>query len=105
MSQAEHAEMVRTGHVVESHSGVTHVASPANPEAYRKQARPGSVYVEFDVPAGSVTPTSTNGWAKIPGPNSIEARLAKQRGQPVPQMPGAANIQQVEAKPKKQGND
>lgn len=78
-------------------AGLTHVALPANAEAFRKQAKPGSVYVEFDVPADLVKPTSV-GLAKIPGPKSLDARLAAQKGAPTPQMSPATNIERVEKK-------
>lgn len=50
MSQAEYDAMVKSGKVQESFSGTTHVASPADPEAFGKQAKSGSLYVEFEVP-------------------------------------------------------
>lgn len=49
MSQGEYDEMVKTGYVQESISGTTHVARPADISAYIKQAKPGSLYVEFNV--------------------------------------------------------
>lgn len=98
MSEAEHAAMVEKGLVQESFSGTTHVASPATSAAYQAQARAGSVYVEFDVPASSLKATQ-EGWAKILGPNTIEGRLAAKKGLPVPQMPAATNIEKLATKP------
>lgn len=43
MSQAEYDTMVKTGKVPESFSGTTHVANPADPKAFGKQAKPGSI--------------------------------------------------------------
>ncbi|NDP59174.1 MAG: hypothetical protein GZ090_07445 [Oxalobacteraceae bacterium] len=80
-----------SGKVQESFSGTTHVAVPANPSAFVNQARPGSVYVEFNVPTSSLKETS-QGWSKIIGPNSLEGRLALRKGQSVPQMPNATEI-------------
>ncbi len=97
MSEAEHQKMVDSGFVQESFSGTTHVGSPASQSAFGKQAKPGSFYVEFDVPTSSLKQTQ-EGWAKVLGPNTVEARLAAHKGQPVPQMPKATNIQHVTTK-------
>ena len=92
MSRSEYDLMVNTAHVQESSSGTTHVVFPAAPAAFQAQAKPGSVYAEFDVPQSSIKPTQL-GWAKIIGPNSLEGRLAFRAGKPRPQMPPALNIQ------------
>lgn len=84
--------MLSTGRVQESYSGTTHVAWPPNWLAFIRQARPQSLYVEFDVPNCCLSVTGA-GWAKIIGPNSVEGRLAAVKGRPVPVMPPAANIQ------------
>lgn len=97
MSPQEYDMMRATGSVQESHSGTTHVASPADQAAFEAQAAVGSVYVEFDVPRDSVKPTQP-GWAKILGPNTLEARLAAAKGQIIPQMPPATNIRHVATK-------
>ena len=54
MCRDEYDKMVKTGKVQESYSGITHVANPADYNAFYKQAKKGSVYVEFDVPLSSV---------------------------------------------------
>lgn len=54
MSQAEYDAIKASGKVQESLSGTTHVASPADATAFINQARPGSVYVEFNVPTSSL---------------------------------------------------
>ena len=97
MSEKEYNAMTSTGYVQESYSGTTHVARPANPNAFIKQAKVGSYYVEFDVPASSLV-NSGNGWARILGPHSIDAKLAILRNQPIPQMPKATNIVLVRVK-------
>ena len=48
--------MTETGIVQEGAGGVTNVASPADPAAYMQQAVSGSRYVEFNVPADSLSP-------------------------------------------------
>ena len=97
MHPNELAKMQKTGMVQESDSGITHVADPADPEAFGRQAKRGTVYVEFDVPSSSLEPSST-GWSQILGPGSPTGRLAVRKGLPVPQMPPAANINPIKTK-------
>ena len=97
MSQAEYDKMVKTKVVQESYSGTTHVANPASIDAFGKQAKPGQVYVEFDVPTTSLKQTN-KGWAKILGSNTLEGRLAAKKGNPIPDMPTATNIKIVGVK-------
>jgi hypothetical protein len=99
MSQAEYDKMVNTGKVQESHtSNTTYVANPATPEAFGRQASPGSIYVEFDVPTSALKSTQ-EGWARIIGPNTIDARLLQKQGvQPPTAMPNATNIEIVTSK-------
>ncbi|MBT2293747.1 hypothetical protein J7E73_32570 [Paenibacillus albidus] len=94
MSKEEYDTMVKTGKVPESNTGTTHVANPVNANAFGKQAKPGSIYVEYDVPTSSLKQTN-DGWAKIVGPNSLEGRLAAKKGEPIPEMPPATNIKIV----------
>ncbi|WP_223284219.1 hypothetical protein [Kosakonia sp. SMBL-WEM22] len=91
MGESEYDQMIKTGTVVQSSTGTTHVASPADIEAFGKQAKPVTMYVEFDVPEESLIKTN-EGWAKIIGPDSLEGCLARHKGKPVPEMPKAANI-------------
>ena len=91
MFRAEYDKMVKTGKVQESYSGITHVANPADYNAFYKQAKKGSVYVEFDVPLSSVKQTK-DVWAKILGPKTPEGKLNLKKGLPVPEMPNAENI-------------
>jgi RHS repeat-associated protein len=91
MSQAELDAMKASGRVQESYSGTTHVATPANASAFINQAKPGSVYVEFNVPSSSLRATN-EGWSKVIGPNSLEGRLAARKGLPLPQMPEATGL-------------
>lgn len=91
MSQAEYDAMVKSGKVQESFSGITHVASPADPEAFGKQAKSGSLYVKFEVPSTALKATN-EGWAKIVGPNLLEGRLAAKKGYSLPEMPEVENV-------------
>jgi hypothetical protein len=96
MSPDELAQMEQNGTAVESQTlGSSRVSMPASPDAY-KNAPSGSVYVEYDVPASSVKPSSA-GQGRIPGSNSPEGRLAAQQGKPTPTMPPVKNIKVVKS--------
>lgn len=71
MSQAEHDAMKASGTVQESMSGTTHVANPADASAFINQAKPGSMYVEFNVQTSSLKATN-EGWAKIIGSTHLK---------------------------------
>jgi hypothetical protein len=63
MSSSEYQAMKSTGKVQAGAGNMTYVAKPATSSAYARQAKPGSVYVEFNVPAGRVTVTDKKlGW-------------------------------------------
>ncbi|AGY56694.1 hypothetical protein [Gloeobacter kilaueensis] len=91
MGRKEYEAMLSSGTVQESYSGTTHVTFPASPNSFHKPSQT-SIYVEFDVPDLAIVKTQ-EGWAKIIGPNTIQGRNAKRKGQPVPQMPQASSIQ------------
>lgn len=94
MSPEEHQAMVDTGMVQPGRvSPQVSVAHPADVEAYMRQAAPGTRYVEFDVPETSVVQGGKEGWAIIPGPESIYSRLAASRGLPPFELPPALNIE------------
>src|SRR5471032_3480699 len=97
MSFAEYDGMLASNMVQQSFSGTTHVGRPPDVMAFFRQAKPGSVYIEFDVPSACLKQTG-RGWAKIIGPQSIEGRLAARKGWAVPQMPPATNIMFVTIK-------
>lgn len=56
----------------------------------------GSVYVEFDIPKESVRKAGDRGI--IPGPDSIDSRLRKKRGEPQIDFPKPTNIRKVKKK-------
>jgi hypothetical protein len=94
MSQKEYDVMCKTGLVQESTTGTTYIAWPNEMKSFGNQAKPGTIYVEFNVPANSIKMTSLeNGWAKILGPNSLESRLAVKNGFSPFEMPVATDIQ------------
>ena len=93
MSKAEYSKMVSTGKVQMSANGMTHVSNPADINAFAKQAKKGSVYVEFDVPSASVSPGGKDSWGIINGPGSPKDRLYIRNGLPgITEMPNATNI-------------
>ncbi|MFJ9710837.1 RHS repeat-associated core domain-containing protein [Streptomyces sp. NPDC101234] len=100
MSEDEYQAMSDTGKVQAGSGGTsTYVAHPANSDAYRKQAAPGSIYAEFDVPCSCLKPAGEPGWAQIPGPqHPIYAKLNARRGLPPPEMPSFENLRIVDRK-------
>uniref|UniRef100_UPI002106034F RHS repeat-associated core domain-containing protein n=1 Tax=Saccharomonospora sp. NB11 TaxID=1642298 RepID=UPI002106034F len=98
MSRGEYDAMRHTGQVQEGAGGTTYVAHPGDPNAFGREAKPGSIYVEFDVPHSSLYPAGKPGWAQIPGPNSMYGRLAKKRGQDPLKFPAALNVELVKEK-------
>lgn len=92
MSKDEYNKMVDTGYVQKPYNAdQSYVANPADYNAFYKQSKPGTVYVEFDVPSSSLKQTK-DVWATIPGPNSMYSKLNKQKGLPPYEFPKAFNI-------------
>ncbi len=85
--------MVGTGNVQVGGSGTTYVARPPDITAFQKQAPPGSVYVEFDVPTSTLRPAGKPEWAQIPSPeHPLYGRLAERTGVPLKSPVPACNI-------------
>ncbi len=64
MSNEEYQKMAETGKVQPGGGGITYAAY--TPEGYIKQAAPGSLYVEFDVPASTFRETNQEpGWIRF----------------------------------------
>ena len=61
MSQTEYDQMVKSGKVQMSKDNKTHVANPADINAFGKQAPKGSLYVEFDVSTDTMLAGGTKG--------------------------------------------
>ena len=97
MCRAEYVQMLVSGRVQESFSGTTHVLLPPDSASFRRQAKPGDLYVEFDVPSNCLRMTGI-GWAKIIGPRSLQGRYAARTGRAVPRMPVADKIRHVATK-------
>ena len=94
MSQDEYDKMVASRKVQMSLDGNTaYVANPTNISAFEKQAKPGSIYVEFDVDSTRIYLAGKEGWGQIPGPGSLIDRLNIKKGLPAfDDMPNASNI-------------
>ncbi|WP_234319999.1 RHS repeat-associated core domain-containing protein [Streptomyces sp. SBT349] len=88
MSEDEYRAMGDTGQVQAGRGGAsTYVASPANSDAYRRQAAPGTIYAEFDLPCSCLKPAGEPGWAQIPGPrHPLYSRLNARNGLPPPEI-------------------
>ena len=97
MSEEEFERMEETGLVQVGDSGTTYVANPANPDSYRRQARAGSVYVEFRVPSSALAAAGQPDWAQIPSPDSVRGRLAQNQGNPFLFPVEACNIRRGES--------
>jgi hypothetical protein len=89
MSQAEYDGMVASKEVQVGTGGLkTDVLNPANPAGYAKQAPPGSVYVEFDVPSNALVPGGNTGWNQIPtGSTAVGKNAIKNGGVVSPGVP------------------
>jgi RHS repeat-associated protein len=98
MSNSELTKMRQTGQVQYGTGGTSYVASPADREAYGSQAAPGTVYVEYDVPKGSIYPAGKPGWGQIPSPDSPTGRRYTKIGRPPAARVPASNITVVARK-------
>ncbi|WP_250655937.1 RHS repeat domain-containing protein [Alkalimarinus coralli] len=76
MSSDELANMKKTGQVQEGSGGMTFVAN-SGPSSFSKQAKPGSNYVEFDVPSNSLLQGGKTDWLKTLGSNAPKSQLFK----------------------------
>jgi hypothetical protein len=92
MSRDEYSKMIDTGMVQEGAGGVTYAAEPATPEAYGREAAPGTGYVEFDVPSDLLYPGGKPGYVKMCTRQGQPGRIAARKGLPIPQLPPALNI-------------
>jgi len=94
MSKDEYLKMVDSGKVQMSPNGNTaYVSRPADINSFAKQAKPGSIYVEFDVETTRLYQGGQEDWAGIPGPGSFTDRFNQKKGlPPVEDMPKAYNI-------------
>lgn len=71
----------------------TYVANPADINAFSKQAKPGSIYSEFNVDSNRIYPAGKSGWGQIAGPGSLyDRRNIKVGKPPIVDMPEAIKI-------------
>lgn len=90
MSQNEYDAMKASGRVQEGAGGATSVATSRS-SSFAKQAKPGSIYVEFRVPRNSLLQGGQSDWRIIVGPsaNRLQMRaLEKQGGEMLPRFEG-----------------
>lgn len=87
MGRDEYDKMVKTGMVQEGRGGVTYVAFPATPEAYRGPAKPDTGYVEFDVPEDSLYSAGDPRWMRMSTPDGQPGRIARLKNLPIPELP------------------
>ena len=94
ISPEKYDKMVVEGKVQKPYSSAqSYVTNPADPNAFGKQAKPGSVYAEFNVPSDSLRQTKDD-WATIPGPGSIYNKLDQSKGKPpILEFPNATDIE------------
>lgn len=94
MSAKEYNAMKKSGKPQEGSGGATYGATSGS-DSFYKQAKPGDVYVEYDVQASSVLPGSKPDWVMTIGPNANnmqKAALLKQGGE---LLPSATNISDI----------
>jgi RHS repeat-associated protein len=94
MSKKEFEVMKSTNQVQEGAGGQTFV-SVLGYQDYMPQAKPGTVYVEFDVPTNSLVPGGEDGWYKLLAPSakpSQQYMLKKQGGEHLPKVKNLTDI-------------
>jgi hypothetical protein len=95
MSETEYQAMLESGRVQApfNGAGATHVTVPPNASAFKPPPQ-STRFVEFDVPSEQLRiHDPVNGWGRVFGPASLEARAAAAKGFTVPtEMPPAINI-------------
>lgn len=94
MSRDEHGQMQRSGTVQEGGGGQTH-ASTYGPSEFFKQAKSGSVYVEYSVPSNSLLPGMSTTGVKTVGNGAGPAMLRKIQKQGGTTNPPATRISPV----------
>lgn len=94
MSPDELAKMRATGVVQEGSGGLTFVAN-SGASSFRSQARSGSVYVEFDLPANSLLQGGRVDWFKTIGPDAPRSQLFKLRKQGGVTNPAFENLSNI----------
>ena len=93
MSRAEYDAMVATGRMPPTVKGLDmkHVTAPPNSNAFRA-AVTGSLFVEFDMVDAQLSPGGNSAWLIVYGPNSVQGRLAINRGLAVSELPRVENV-------------
>ncbi|GLW12290.1 hypothetical protein Misp01_74180 [Microtetraspora sp. NBRC 13810] len=79
MGTGEYQKMLSTGMVQPGGGGFSYVVHPSDPNAYIS-SRPGSVYVEFDVPKSTLIPGGRPGDYKMSDSTTVFSRLSVKKG-------------------------
>lgn len=90
MSQTEYNGMKMSGRVLEGSGGKTSVSVNGVTD-HANEAKNGSVYVQFEVPADSLVQGGNVGWYSLIGPNAGQSQkmaLQKQGGEMLPKFRG-----------------
>gem|GEM_PF-1992180 len=98
MSNSEYNTMRNSGQVQPGSDGAGTYILLDGPANFESQARPGSVYVEFDVRANDPWFMTNDGlgWAIIPTPGSSQAnRWRIATGETITSMPAATSISEI----------
>ena len=88
MSPEEYQKMRTTGQIQEGAGGQTFAAT-SGPNSFFRQAKHGSLYVEFEVPTKSLLRGGRSDWVKMIGPNAPKSQrmlLMKQGGELLPRV-------------------
>ncbi len=91
MGTGEYQKMLSTGMVQPGGGGFSYVVHPSDPNAYIS-SRPGSVYVEFDVPKSTLIPGGRPGDYKMSDSTTVFSRLSVKKGGAPLELPEAKNI-------------
>nr|WP_218420069.1 hypothetical protein [Alteromonas lipotrueae] len=94
MSPDELGKMKSTGTVQEGSGGLTFVAN-SGASSFRKRAKAGSNYVEFDVPTNGLLQGAKSDWFKTLGPGAPKSQLFKLNKQGGQVNPRFRNISDV----------
>lgn len=95
MSIDELALMNQTGRMQEGAGGLT-FAVTSGPQSFLKQAKTGSLYVEFNVSTKSLLQGGKSDWVKTIGPSAPKSQqfmLKKQGGEMLPKVKNIIELQ------------
>ncbi|MBF2715071.1 RHS repeat-associated core domain-containing protein [Agrobacterium vitis] len=97
MSKTEYEGMRASGRAQEGGGGQTFVAT-SGPDSFRKQAPPGSIYVEFKVESRHLLKGGREDWKKLIGPSASasQKRMLEKQGGEI--LPSVYDMRKIEVK-------